>query len=112
MDEHAELGVIDDVLEGELYVVADDHGYAVAGDGVEESVRRGRIAGNVETEFGGSHAVGGEADSVSASSAEGKVDVFLVLEQVEQLLPDESALRPTIVIYGQGKASDKIHRGY
>lgn len=44
LDEQAELAVVEHVLERELDVVADDHGHAVAGDGVEQAVGGGRVA--------------------------------------------------------------------
>uniref|UniRef100_J3MTB8 Uncharacterized protein n=1 Tax=Oryza brachyantha TaxID=4533 RepID=J3MTB8_ORYBR len=92
-DEDAELGVVEDVLEGELDVVADDDGHAVAGDGVEEAVRRRRVAGDGEAELGGGHPAGGAPDAVLPDAPVGEVHVLLVLDQMVQPLTDPSTLK-------------------
>jgi hypothetical protein len=95
-DEHAEGGVVEDVLEGELDVVADDHGDAVADDGVEEAVGGGGVAGDVEAELGGGHPLGGAPDAVLTDAAVGEVDVLLVLDQLVQPLTNPSTLKKTL----------------
>ncbi len=95
-DEHAEVGVVEDVLEGELDVVADDHGDAVADDGVEEAVGGGGVAGDVEAELGGGHPLGGAPDAVLTDAAVGEVDVLLVLDQLVQPLTNPSTLKKTL----------------
>ena len=74
-DEHAELRVVEDVLERELDLVADYDGDAVADDGVEEAVRGGRVAGDVQSELGRCHAFGGTPDPVLSDAPVGEVDV-------------------------------------
>lgn len=110
VDEDAELGVVEDVLVRQLDFIADDDGDAVAGDGVEQAIGRRGVPCDVQTELGGAHAPARSADAVSTGRPEGEVDVFLILEKIKELLPDEPALRTeTQIRPGKGRRSSIHH---